>query len=124
MFKAFPDVVFGKIPPVFDNVFLQIGIAWDRAVVANQQRNDIVVRDKLVREINNVGAAETISGDGFGYADETLSARAWRLPHQSSFPYKVINALFFWQENHCKEAYYSEVFNKQLPREYTDAINK
>ena len=59
-----------------------------------------------------------IRGDGFGYADETLSARAWRLREQSSLPYKLINALFFWQENHCKEAYYSEVFKMQLPIEY------
>lgn len=56
-----------------------------------------------------------INGDGFGYADETLSARAWRL--QSRW-YKAINALFFWQENHCKEAYESEHRNFQLPPEY------
>jgi hypothetical protein len=59
-----------------------------------------------------------IKGDGWGFADETLSARAWRLREQSSFPYKTINGLFFWQPDHCKEAYYSEVFNKQLPEEY------
>jgi hypothetical protein len=59
-----------------------------------------------------------IKGDGFGFADETLSARAWRLREQSSLPYKVINGLFFWQENHCKEAYESEVNNKHLPKEY------
>jgi hypothetical protein len=59
-----------------------------------------------------------ISGDGFGYADETLSARAWRLREQSSWPYKAINWLFFWQKDHCKNAYYEEVHNKQLPQDY------
>jgi len=59
-----------------------------------------------------------IKGDGWGYADETLSARAWRLREMSSFPYKVINGLFFWQDNHCKQAYESEKADKQLPLEY------
>lgn len=59
-----------------------------------------------------------IKGDGWGYADETLSARAYRLRELSSLPYKLINGLFFWQDDHCKQAYYSEVFNKQLPAEY------
>jgi len=59
-----------------------------------------------------------IKGDGWGFADETLSARAWRLREQSPYPYRIINGLFFWQENHCKEAYESEVNNKHLPKEY------
>ena len=59
-----------------------------------------------------------IKGDGWGFADETLSARSWRLRDLSSRPYRVINALFFWQENHCKEAYESEMNNKHLPKEY------
>jgi hypothetical protein len=59
-----------------------------------------------------------IKGDGWGFADETLSARAWRLREESALPYKLINALFFWQENHCKEAYESEHRNFHLPPEY------
>jgi hypothetical protein len=59
-----------------------------------------------------------IKGDGWGFADETLSARAWRLREQSPYPYRIINGLFFWQENHCKEAYESELNNKHLPVEY------
>ena len=57
--------------------------------------------------------------DGFGFADETISARSWRLREQSSL-YKFINALFFWQANHCRGAYYSEMTRKQLPKEYSD----
>lgn len=59
-----------------------------------------------------------IKGDGWGFADETLSARAWRLRDVSPYPYRIINGIFFWQENHCKEAYESEVNNKHLPTEY------
>ena len=58
-----------------------------------------------------------IPGDGFGYADETLSARAWRLRHSSN-AYRIIDTIFFWQEYHCKEAYQSEVERKHLPRHY------
>lgn len=55
--------------------------------------------------------------DGMGYADETLSARAWRIKDKSNL-YTWINRLFFWQENHCKKAYEEELANRQLPREY------
>lgn len=58
-----------------------------------------------------------IPRDGFGMADETLSARAWRLREQSN-AYKVIDAIFFWQKDHCYTAYQSEKLRKQLPKEY------
>ena len=52
-----------------------------------------------------------------GYADETLSSRAWRHKEDGSrsWPAWVINKLFFWQDNHCKEAYESELKRNQLP---------
>ena len=55
-----------------------------------------------------------------GMADETLSARAWRnhLRGRRSWPVKIIDALFFWQKDHCREAYESEVERKQLPAGY------
>lgn len=58
-----------------------------------------------------------------GYADETMSARSWRL--RSVRPYSwlrpVIDRLFFWQPNHCQTAYESERTRSQLPPEYRDA---
>lgn len=55
-----------------------------------------------------------------GYADETMSARCWRL--RSARPYSllrpVIDCLFFWQPNHCEGAYLSERLRSQLPAEY------
>ncbi len=71
----------------------------------------LIAFDQLINTVVYVKA------DGFGYADETLSARAWRLRDESS-AYKLINALFFWQNNHCRGAYESEINNSQLPEGY------
>lgn len=45
-----------------------------------------------------------------GWADETLSCRSWRQRHKPRFAIavKVINAMFFWQNNHCRGAYEQE----------------
>jgi hypothetical protein len=55
-----------------------------------------------------------------GYPDETLSARCWR--HRYTRKYRIlvniINALFFWQDNHCLESYNSELNRRHLPYSY------
>ena len=55
-----------------------------------------------------------------GYPDESLSARAyrWRRDEKSAIPAILINALFFWQGDHCYSAYSSEIKRRQLPPEY------
>lgn len=54
-----------------------------------------------------------------GYADESISARAYRLRDKGwSWQHKWIDRLFFWQQNHCKESYISELKRQQLPIEY------
>ena len=57
-----------------------------------------------------------------GAADETLSSRAYRGAVLSEHPRKrwrvihiLINAVFF-DRNHCKDSYFSEVYRRQ----YTD----
>ena len=51
-----------------------------------------------------------------GYADETLSARAHRRRMRGKGGVaKVIDCLFFWQDEHCKSAYESELERSQLP---------
>lgn len=57
-----------------------------------------------------------------GAADETLSSRAYRGAVLTEHPRKrwriihiLINAVFF-DRNHCKESYFSEVYRRQ----YTD----
>lgn len=61
--------------------------------------------------------ANTLAG---GYADETLSARAHRVAEEGgpACPQRVINALFFWERQHCLKAYRSEVERRQLPSRY------
>lgn len=52
-----------------------------------------------------------------GYADETLSSRAYRhkMDGSRSWPAWIIDHLFFWQKDHCKEAFESELERNQLP---------
>ena len=50
-----------------------------------------------------------------GYADETLSARA----HRTRSPLeRYLDAIFFWDENHCRASYQSELERRQLPPQY------
>ncbi len=62
-----------------------------------------------------------IDGDGWGMADETLSARAWRCHLQgmiSDRTYRAIDALFCWQPHHCYQAWRSEWDRLQFPHHY------
>jgi hypothetical protein len=55
-----------------------------------------------------------------GWADETVSARAWRLRERSTrwkYTMLVINAIFF-DSLHCAKSYTSELTRRQLPPEY------
>lgn len=56
-----------------------------------------------------------------GYADETISAASYRKRNESTgwrLMGKLIDCIFFWQENHCQQAYQSEIERKHLPKEY------
>lgn len=52
-----------------------------------------------------------------GWADETFSAR-WcrrRVNPKWNRAVKILNALFFWQRNHCETAYESEFNRRHMP---------
>lgn len=51
-----------------------------------------------------------------GWADETLSSRAWREDRRRLVA--VIDFMFFWENNHCKASYISERQRLQLPPEF------
>lgn len=57
-----------------------------------------------------------------GYADETLSARAWRAEVKGKFFGKVfrplIDFILFFDKDHCYNSYLSEVQKRQFPRDY------
>ena len=54
------------------------------------------------------------------WADETLSSRAWRIRNIPDWGwlYQVIDAIWFWEKNHCYQSYVSERDRLQLPPEY------
>lgn len=58
-----------------------------------------------------------------GYADETLSARAWRMSEKKrrwEVLRKVIDGIFFWEDEHCFNAYLSEKGRKHFPEYYSE----
>ena len=55
-----------------------------------------------------------------GWADETLSARAWRLKDKHAFwlfAQGFIDGIFFWDPNHCEQSYIGEALRAQAPPE-------
>ena len=54
-----------------------------------------------------------------GWPDETLSSRCWRWEQAGirAWPRRVVDGLFFWQREHCKNNYESEREGRQLPPE-------
>ena len=59
-----------------------------------------------------------LKGDGWGYADEMLSSRAYRLRKAHPWLIYCIDHLFFWDKYHCQECYGIEMARSQLPIEY------
>jgi len=63
---------------------------------------------------------------GFGYSDETLSARAWRLRDSSrNWRYfrAIVDMIFlvlFRDKDHCQSSYESEMHRKHLPKTYSE----
>lgn len=57
----------------------------------------------------------------WGWADETLSARAWRMRYKKRrwmWAVRIINCVVFWQDNHCQSAYTSEKLQRHISPEY------
>lgn len=50
----------------------------------------------------------------FGYPDETISSRAYREEWRI---YPLIDALFFWDRDHCKSSLESEKQSLHLPED-------
>ena len=70
----------------------------------------LVALDQLINAILN------------GFADETLSSRAYRAQLKGhryfGWTANAINALFYWQANHCRGAFVAERERRQLPPEF------
>ena len=66
-----------------------------------------------------IGGDQLINALCGGWPDETISSRAyrWEMGGQRSWPRKLIDLLFFWEADHCRESYASERMDRQLPPE-------
>lgn len=58
-----------------------------------------------------------------GFADETLSARAYRNDSATGkkrwrIARRFIDKLFFWEQSHCRHAYLAEIDRRQYPPAY------
>lgn len=55
-----------------------------------------------------------------GWADETISARAYRQRAKPRWKraMRFIDAMFFWQRDHCRNAYLGEIKRAQQPPAY------
>ena len=54
-----------------------------------------------------------------GWADETLSSRAWRHYEKGDYrwPKRLIDAVLFFDPDHCHQSYLSEIERRQLKPE-------
>lgn len=53
-----------------------------------------------------------------GWADETLSSRAYRMAVDgTTWPMRTIDTIFFWEKGHCEQAFDSERKRLQSPPE-------
>lgn len=60
-----------------------------------------------------------------GHPDETLSAAAHRRHLEGRSGWRnLINALFWWQEDHCRDAHINEMARKHLPNAYANKAGK
>ena len=66
-----------------------------------------------------VGVALTQLLNAFfgGYPDESTSSRAWRQRAKPFWYYmlRIIDGIFFWEQDHCRHAWESEMQRRQLP---------
>lgn len=57
-----------------------------------------------------------------GLPDETISAKLWR--KRESQPYKtlriIVDGVFWFDPEHCKTSYESEIKRKYLPKDYRE----
>lgn len=52
--------------------------------------------------------------------DETISSRCWRwqVEGKLSWPRRLVDALFWWDKDHCRTSYESELAGNHLPAHF------
>lgn len=66
-----------------------------------------------------IAADQLVNALCAGWPDETLSSRSfrWEKDGVRAWPRRLIDRLFFWEEQHCFQSYQSEREGRQLPPE-------
>lgn len=68
-----------------------------------------------------IAADQLLNAVACGYPDETFSSRAHRKAEAGQWFWRLMrrlaDRLFFWEENHCRTAYESELLRRHLPAE-------
>ncbi len=56
-----------------------------------------------------------------GWADETFSARCYRVGSKGKIHFQImrflVDGIFFWTDEHCRKSYQAELQREQMPRE-------
>ena len=83
--------------------------------IGHRITNVLIAIDQLLLSILSLGAS---------FPDETISSAAWRWEQQG---YRLgrylrvsIDTLFFWEDNHCLNAYIAECQRTQAPKNIED----
>ena len=82
-----------------------------------------ILKDKIKRYVWNILIAldQIINATFGGYPDETFSSRVHRKAEAGQWFWKLlrstIDAIFFWQKNHCQAAFQSEQLRRHSPAE-------
>lgn len=73
----------------------------------SRAKNILIAVDQLIN---------TVAG---GYPDETFSSRCWRWSKDGKrdWPRKIVDDILFWDKDHCRESYESELLRRQCPPE-------
>lgn len=73
----------------------------------SRAKNILIAVDQLIN---------TMAG---GYPDETFSSRCWRWSKDGKrdWPRKIVDDILFWDKDHCRESYESELLRRQCPPE-------
>lgn len=70
--------------------------------------------DQLLSVLIGLVAYPTVGR--FHWADETFSAMAWRLEWNAAV--RIIDGIFFWQNEHCRQSYESEMERRHTAPAY------
>lgn len=76
-----------------------------------------------IDQVANVLICMIVRPNKKAFADETMSAHAFRLEMERgiTWPRRIIDTILFFDKDHCQESYLSEIERRQLPPSMREA---